>query len=328
MGVLTVVFIAIASAPGVAAGDTSLRCNGSVRLCGVSIGDVVFATSHNSMSTATDGFLGPNQDLTIPEQLRAGIRGFQIDAYEGVPRSGRVYTELAGPFASQATDLPAPLVTTAVRIHERIGAPPAGTPTTVYLCHSFCEIGAVELATSARQLRRFLEAHPREMVMVVIEDYVAPERLHDEFVAAGLGDRLVSVEPGASLPTLGAALAAGRQLLVSLENGDGGPAMPNAFTSLVQETPFTFLTTSSLRGPASCAPNRGVAGAPVFQFNHWVTPAGARRSSVVNHRQLRTRVAECTAVRGRAPTLVAVDFVGDSDVVAVTRSLNAREAPR
>jgi hypothetical protein len=294
-----------------------------VRLCELSIGDVAFATSHNSMSTATDGFLGPNQDLTIPQQLRAGIRGFQIDAYEGVTRSGRVYTELAGPFGSQVTDLPAPLVATAARIRERIGAPPAGTPTTVYLCHTFCEIGAIEMATVARQMRAFLDAHPRDVLMVVIEDSVTPERLLDVFDDAGLSDRFVAFEPGVPLPTLGDALASGKQLLVSLENGDGGPTMPNAFMALVQETPFTFLTGSSLRDAASCIPNRGVAGAPVFQFNHWVTPAGARRSSVVNHRTLRQRVAECTEARGRAPTLVAVDFVGDSDVVSVTRSLNA-----
>ena len=307
--------------PAVAAAP--VRCNGSAQLCDVPIGDVAFATSHNSMSTAVDGFLGPNQDRTIRQQLRDGIRGFQIDAYEGVTRSGRVYTELSGPFGSQATDLPAPLIATAVRIRQRIGAPPAGTPTTVYLCHTFCEIGAVPMEREAQVMREFLDRHPRHLLMVVIEDDATPARLLEVFTAAGLADRLLAVEPGRPLPTLGAALAEGTQLVVSLENGDGGPTMPNAFAGLVQETPFTFLTTSSLRGAASCAPNRGVAGAPVFQLNHWVTPAGPRRSHVVNHQRLRARVAECTRVRGRAPTLVAVDFVADSDVVAVARALNA-----
>ena len=62
----------------------------------------------------------------------------------------------------------------------------------------------------------------------------------------------------------------------------------------------------------------------MFQFNHWVTPAGRRRSETVNYERLRERVEECTEVRGRRPTLVAVDFAEASDVHDVVRELNSR----
>jgi hypothetical protein len=300
------------------------RCNGLAKLCDVSLGRVAFATTHNSMASSVDGFRPPNQGTTIEQQLRDGIRGFQIDAYEGFPRAGGVSTDVAGSFADQATDLPRGLVGSAERIHRRLGAPPPGTPSIVYLCHTFCELGAIPMETVADQVAAFLERRPHEVLVFVIEDRVASERIRAVLDAAGLGDDLLAVSGAGPLPTLGEMIDVGTRLLVTLENGDGGPTLPNAFAALVEETPFTFLTTSSLRGPASCAANRGPASAPIFQFNHWVTPAGLQRSRVVNFARLRERVAECTAVRGRAPTLVAVDFSETSAVLDVVHDLNRR----
>ena len=254
------------------------RCNGSAALCDVALGNVVFATTHNSMASSVDGFRPPNQGTTIEQQLRDGIRGFQIDAYEGFPRKGRVYTDVAGAFADQVTDLPGPLVRAAEQIHRRLGAPPRGMESTVYLCHTFCELGAISMREVADQVAAFLDRHPDEVLVFVIEDYVTPERIREVLDAAGLGDDLLAVGADGPLPTLAEMIGAGTRMLVTLENGDGGPTLPNAFAALVEETPFTFLTTGSLRGPASCAVNRGPVSAPVFQFNHWVTPAGLRRS--------------------------------------------------
>lgn len=320
---LAVVVAALATAEVAPTGAAPMRCNGQARLCGLPLGEVAFATTHNSMSSPADGFIGPNQGKPMSWQLAHHIRGFQIDAYEGLDRGGRIYTELAGPFGSQATDLSPALVRTATRIHESIGAPPAGTPTDVYLCHTFCELGGVKLSTVAADVRSFLDEHPNEVLVFVVEDYVTPERIRAELAEAGLERELVAVTPNAALPTLGTMIANRTRLFVSLENGDGGASMPNAFAALVQETPFTFLSASAVVGVASCAPNRGVADAPVFQFNHWVTPPTTRRARAVNGRALQTRVARCTAERGRTPTLVAVDFAERSDVVAVVDRLNS-----
>jgi hypothetical protein len=322
VAVVTVVAVVAATHATVAPAAPALECNGRARLCGLTLGQVAFATTHNSMSSPADGFFGPNQGRTIEQQLRHGIHGFQIDAFLGYPRQGRVYTELAGPFGSQATDLPPALVATATRIHQALGAPPPGTPTTAYLCHSFCELGAVEMVPTLVQMRRFLDAHRHDVLVMVIEDYVPPEGIRAAFASAGLEHELVSVQAGAPLPTLGAMVRADTRLLVSLENGDGGPTLPNAFTGLVQETPFTFLKASDLTRASSCVPNRGVAGSPIFQLNHWVTPPTRRRARLVNSRALRTRAQRCAKARGHIPTLVAVDFAESSDVLSVVDELN------
>jgi hypothetical protein len=299
-----------------------MACNGSARLCAKPLGEVAFATTHNSMSSPADHFLGPNQGRPIRWQLEHGIHGFQIDAYEGVREGAHVWTDLSASPASPVNDLSAALVAVAQRIHESIGAPPPGTETRVYLCHTFCEMGAVTLQSVARDMREYLDQHPHEVLVLVVEDHVAPERFRAVLDATGLGRELATVVPGAPLPTLAELIRAKTRLLVTLENGDGGPQLPNAFTGLVEETPFTFLKATELTTDDSCRVNRGTDAAPIFQFNHWVTPQVRAHARLVNSRVLAARVRRCTRVRGRRPTLVAVDFAERSDVFRVVDRLN------
>ena len=231
--------IALAPLPARAAPP---KCNGAAALCARRLGDVAFATTHNSMASTADGFVPPNQRRRMAAQLEHGIRAFQIDAFFGTPRGGRVYTDLSGPLG-QAAELPPAAVRGAELIHRSLGAPAPGTPYDVYLCHVFCELGAVRMLDEMKVVRAFLDAHPREVLVMVIEDYVPPAAIRDVFRAAGLESELLaatSADPGAPLPTLGEMIDRGTRLQVSLENGDDPPTLPNAFTGLVQETPFTF----------------------------------------------------------------------------------------
>jgi hypothetical protein len=289
-------------------------CNGSAALCDRSLGDVAFATAHNAMASTANGFRPPNQRWSITHQLGHGIRGFQIDAFPGTPRKGRVYTDLSGPLGD-SSELPRSLVAAADAIHAALGAPPPGTPTDVYLCHVFCELGAVPMLDELRTMRGFLDAHPRDVLVLVIEDYVTPDRIAGVLRDAGLESMQLAVEPGARLPTLGQMIASGARVLVSLENGDGGPTLPNAFTGLLQETPFTFRRPRNLEAESSCGTNRGLSGSPILQFNHWVTPAEPVTARRVNSSLLEERIARCVGERGRGLTLVAVDFVERGDLV-------------
>ncbi len=214
-------------------------------------------------------------------------------------------------------------MTAATRLHERLGAPPAGTAYDVYLCHVFCELGAAPMVDEMRTLRGFLDRHPDEVVVVVVEDHVPPDRIATVLRDAGLEPKLLPVPDRSALPTLGDMLSSGRPLQVSLENGDGGPTLPNTFRALVQETPFTFRRPRALEAASSCRTNRGRVGAPVFQFNHWVTPAEPFTARRVNSSVLRARLERCTAVRGRGPTLVAVDFAEQGDVFGIVDEMNS-----
>jgi hypothetical protein len=304
-----------------AASASGVNCNGEAQLCDRSLGDVAFATTHNSMASTANRFVPPNQRRSMQAQLDHRIRAFQIDAFFGTPRRGRVYTDLSGPLG-KAAELPAPVVRGAQRLHRRLGAPPAGTPYDVYLCHVFCEIGAVRMLDEMKTVRAFLDEHPREVLVLVIEDYVPPDALLGVLQEAGLESELLPVESTAPLPTLQQMIDAGTRLQVSLENGAAPPTLPNAFDGLVEETPFTFARPHGLERPASCEEHRGTPDAPVFQFNHWVTPAEPVTARRVNTSILRQRLAACADLRGRAPTLVAVDFAEQGDVLDVVERLN------
>jgi hypothetical protein len=306
-------------APSTAADDA--RCNGEPQLCTRRLGEVAFATTHNSMASTANGFVPPNQRRSMEAQLAYGIRAFQIDAFHGTPRGGRVFTDLSGPLGN-AAELPARARRAADLLHRRLGAPPAGTPYDVYLCHVFCELGAVRMLDEMKVVRAFLDGHPRDVVVMVIEDYVPPAEILAVLREAGLESELRPVDPAAPLPTLQQMIDAGTRLLVSLENGAAPPTLPNAFGGLVEETPFTFRRPRNLEQPASCAPNRGGEDAPIYQFNHWVTPAVPVTAARVNTSILRERLAECTRARRRGPTLVAVDFAEQGDVLGVVERLN------
>jgi hypothetical protein len=298
------------------------RCNGMALLCGRPAGEVAFPTAHNAMSSPADGFRGPNQGKPMSWQLDHGIRGFQIDAYLGVPVGDRVHTSLTGPLTAAQQDMSPSLLAAGEKLNQQLGT--EVTPNLasgVYLCHTFCELGFVPMSTEMQVIRQFLDAHPNEVLQIVIQDYVPPDQLREEFTQAGLGDELASYTPGQSLPTLGQMIDAGTHLLVSLENGDGGPQLPNAFQGLVEETPFTFLHAAGLRGARSCRDNRGLPGSPVFQLNHWVTPPVPSHAVAAN-KLLASRTATCDRTRNRIPTLVAVDFADRSEVVRVARIVN------
>ncbi len=318
---LSIVLAAIALVPLDATAATEPKCNGAADLCARRLDEVAFATTHNAMASTANGFVPPNQRRSMRAQLEHGVRGFQIDAFFGTPRGGRVYTDLSGPLG-QAAELPDAVVRGARLIHQSLGAPPPGTPYDVYLCHVFCEIGAVKMLDEMKVMRAFLDAHPREVLVMVIEDYVPPAAIRAVLGDAGLESELLREEPGTPLPTLGEMIDAGTRLEVTLENGDDPPTLPNAFTGLVQETPFTFRRPHDLERPSSCRTNRGTDGAPVFQFNHWVTPAEPVTAGRVNSTILRERIAECSVTRERGPTLVAVDFAEQGDVLGVVDRLN------
>jgi len=275
------------------------------------------------VSSRAYGFRGPNQDATIEEQLRAGIRGFQIDAYPGIAVGESVATDLPATIR-QRTELPPKLEALGRRLQRALRPRTSDRDSDVYLCHTFCELGALPMRAFLEDLRDFLDESPGEVIVVVVEDYVPPSELRRVIAEAGLGSMLFAVPGDAPLPTLGEMVRSGKRLLVVLENGDGGPELHNAFTGLVEETPYTFTRASQLGGAPSCATNRGATPAPIFQLNHWVTPARARGARLVNGARLRQRLETCEDIRGRSPTLVAVDFVGASPVVDVVAALNRR----
>ena len=307
------------------------RCNGFAELCDRRINEVVFPSVHNAMSAANYGFLIANNQKPIPDQLEAGVRGLLVDAHYGREGSGGdVVTDLDEEGKTRREIVEAvgeDFVKTAERLVGRIsGTGGKGEPGT-YLCHVFCELGAVPLVEELTRVREFLETHPDEVIVVFIEDYVKPEDIERGFTDAGLVEYAWVQRPGAPLPTLRQMIASGKRLLVMAENRGGGTEIPWYLQGFdyTQETPFTFNTVEALKARASCDENRGEPDNPLFQVNHWVeaVPRSPKTAARVNSFEfLQDRAERCDRERDLLANLLAVDFWEQGDLFEVAAALN------
>ena len=303
---------------------TATACNGHAELCDRPLDEVAFAATHNSMSAASEGWFFAAHRDGIAEQLDAGIRGLLIDVWYGSPALNGVATSIGGDRDALIERYGAEVVEARDRVAARLG-PTSGRE--LYLCHGFCELGATPLRDSLDDIRRFLAAHPGEVVIVFIQDEAPAADIAEAFADAGL-DRYAYAHPAPSAPwpTLGALVERNERLIVMTENASEAPTpwMHRGF-EVAQETPFRFHSVDDL----SCEPNRGPSNAALFLVNHWIediapSPADAE---LLNARDvLLPRLRQCEAERGQLPNLVAVNFHRVGDLLAVVDELNGVDA--
>jgi hypothetical protein len=308
-----------------------IGCNGDVRLCTKRVDEVVFPATHNAMSAADQpGWLFPNQEHGMATQLADGVRGLLFDVHYGVPVGDRVRTDLdaerSGMRAKATSALGAEGTAAAMRIRDRLVDGRVGTRG-VYLCHGFCELGATPLTDALHTIHDFLVTHPREVLLLDIEDYVSPADLARAFEDAELLPYVWQGPPTAPWPTLDSLIAKDTRLLVFIESGTAGVSWLHPMYESFQETPYTFLTPDAM----TCVANRGPATAPLFLVNHWIettpTPKPSNAAMVNASPSLMARAQRCATERGRTPTLLAVDFYATGDLIAVARTLNGLTPP-
>jgi len=331
VGVLAVALIAGAvffmRSPGALPPAPALTdaCNGDRTLCDRRLDAVVFPAAHNSMSAAEfPGWMFPNQEKGSVELLGHGIRALLFDVHYGTPIGDRVKTDIQDEKDSRAKfekAVGAEAVDAAMRIRDRLTGPATG-PRAAYLCHGFCELGAVPLVTMLEGVRDFLVQNPGEVLVFVIEDYVTPADVEAAFRESGLERFLYRGAVKAPFPTLREMIDADQRLVVFGENDTTGVSWYHPAFETIQETPYTFHTTSEF----NCRPNRGGTAAPLFQVNHWIETTPTPRPSnaaIVNARDfLLARARQCQKERGRLPNILAVDFALTGDVVGAAAELN------
>jgi hypothetical protein len=333
-GVRVVVLVAL----GVGAASALLRlrpppqvfaatgaCNGAVELCARPFNRVVFPGAHNAMGAATDAhWLFPNQDLDIRRALDHGIRAFLLDPYRGNVMGDRVRTDFdAVPHANRKIEevIGQEAWNAGMRIRERLTGEPG--PSGVYLCHGFCEMGAIPFEDALRIFVEFLVTHPEEVVILSFEDYVPPADIATAFEASGLIDFVYRGPLGPTWPTLGEMVASGGRVVVLGDTDVGDiPWYHHSMSGLVAETWYTFRTPEEF----NCRPNRGTPSGELFLINHWIETTPTPRPSnaeIVNQRDVIVRRArQCERERGMTPSILAVDFAGIGDVVGAARELN------
>ncbi|NGN68517.1 hypothetical protein G5C51_32045 [Streptomyces sp. A7024] len=292
-------------------------CNGSVELCDRPYDRVVQIGTHNAMATVADGFLGAHQDPSITGQLDMGVRALMLDTHrwetgrELLPANAMISTGTRRTLVKAVDDV----------VSKRKGA---------WLCHGPCRLGATRLTTQLRELRRWMDAHPRDVVTLVVQDDVSAAETRRAFRAAGLDDYLRKPPaPGAAWPTLGEMADSGRRLVVFPESADGPMPWYRNFYSYAVETPYEATDAESL----TCEPARGGddRSKKIFLLNHFVTREGgadrAEAARVNAAKVIEARARVCARARGRLPTIIAVNHVTLGDAMAAARRLNA-EPPR
>ena len=309
-----------------------LACAGSVTLCDRRLDQVVLAGTHNSMNAAADGFLYPDQQQGITAQLEDGVRLFLVDAWLGsVQQAGDttlVYTDVqTGPVGTVVKAVGSGPARQATRLRSQVGRPDADAPGEVYLCHGYCELGAVRLDDVVAVWRAFLEENPGEVLVVVFQDELPADRLLPAL--EGLDPYIATIDPAEPLPTLRAMVDSGRRVVVGLENGDLGPLIPNVYDEgLVQDVPYNYRSVDQLTSSRSCRRYRGSDDAPLFLLNHWVSPSSPEVAEQANAEDtVLARAENCARRRERAVNLVAVDFEQVGDVVGAVAELNAAGTP-
>jgi hypothetical protein len=335
--------VAAAVAAFVSGGGTSAPaatiaggCEGHAALCDRPLDEIVLPATHNSMSAPLPGWFSAEQDRSIGGQLRGGIRGLLLDThYADKLPNGRIRTYFANrrqvDLIKGQDGVSEESFTAAQRLRERLGFRGQGKRG-MYLCHTFCELGATPLATGLKDIHDFLVTHPSEIVVVVNQDYVTPADFVKAIGDAGLTRYAFTPPEGDDWPTLRQMIDADQRLVLLAENHAGAaPWYQLAYQHLTEETPFTFpsasLLTTQSDFAASCKPNRGPSSAPLFLINHWVStdpiPKPSDAAKVNAYQPLLARARECQRIRHHLPNLLAVNFYERGDVFKVVDTLNS-----
>ena len=315
--------------PTGASGAEDGRCNGHVELCDRPYDEVAYPATHNAMAAASEpGWFFAEQPDGIVAQLDHGIRVLLIDSWYGqrTQRPGIIANTdatRAAALAESRQSFGDATVRTALRVRDALNLTPQG-PVSEYLCHGLCELGSTSWLPVMKDVRAWLEAHPREVVTLFVQDEVSPADTARIVREAGLKPFVYTpVADGTAWPTLGQMIDSGKRLVILMERHGGGATYPWLLDGfqVAQDTPFLFRTPTEL----SCAPNRGPADAPLFLLNHWITNKAREISNAtqVNARDvLLTRARDCQQQRGLLPNYVAVDFYDRGDLMSVVDTLN------
>jgi hypothetical protein len=287
------------------------------------------------MSVPLPGWFASLQERPIAGQLEDGIRGLLLDThYADRLANGRTRTYFGTAEQMQRQiqqDGVSPQsVEAALRLRARAGFRGSGERG-MYLCHTFCELGSTPLADVLDDIHTFLVTHPGDVLVVINQDYVTPADFVAALDDAGLSRYALEPPRGSDWPTLREMIDQDRRLVVLAENHAGAaPWYQLVYDRLTQETPFSFARTAELTEPAeleaSCRPNRGPAGAPLFLVNHWINTDPLPRpgnAAIVNARDpLLRRARACEGIRGHPVNLLAVDFYERGDLFKVVDTLN------
>ena len=197
-----------------------------------------------------------------------------------------------------------------------------------YLCHSICPIGSKLLVDGFTEIRKFVDAHPREVVTLLMESsHVTTDAIAAALHKSGLSSRLHVQAMGAPWPTLGELLDKGDRVVTFLADltATGG----GSYATLLDRFGWTWETPWDNEQPADftrCNADRGTMGNDLYVVDTYlegrVIPSAQDAALVNNNPFLLERVTHCQAWAGRLPNFVMVNYYEVGDLFADVDALN------
>lgn len=267
--------------PELAGPPAADACNGDPELCDRRYDAVAYPTTHNAMSASDMGFWSANQRGSISRQLQDGIRALMLDTHTFTLRPGDKRP---------------------------------------WLCHKFCLLGGMPLVDGLREVRAFMDGHPREIITIILESHAPADRTRDAFAQSGLLELAHVQRADRPWPTLRELIGTGRRLVVFTDQGGGKwPWFHDEF-AFVFENPFAAWRDTDF----ACGVDRGLR-AGLFVLNHFISaplPDRAASARVNRAASLWAHVRRCTREQGRQPNFVTVDYYDVGDLFAVVKRIN------
>jgi len=271
-------------------------CNGSPLLCDRRYDTVAFLATHQSAAAGPD-WATPTQGRTLEEQFTiGGIRAFELEVHS-----------IGGVLA---------------------------------VCVGSCAGGNESLSRVLETIRTFLERNPTDVLTLLVRSNVRDDALGKAIDSSGLNGFTHTQDRGAPWPTLAEMISSDRRLVVFVDRhtirADAGgvdaagkqillpESGPDAVTDAAPGSPLPpwlhpsgdwMWETSPSVGP-DCVTAIGNPQNPLIVVNHYdQADAQADASIAAAHEpdRIASRLRRCREDRGRAVTLVVVDFaeIGD-----------------
>lgn len=299
---------------GYASGQTV--CNNSPQLCGRAYNNVTVLGAHDSpfVRNATNGYSVAGDQFYSPvTQLDAGVRLLTAQVHQVTDASGAIQYRL---------------------------------------CHTLCQLyDAGLLVDFLSSLKAWLDAHPNDVVtlLLVNSDNVAASNLDTQFTNANIKSYgyvpSETTQPMSTWPTLSQMIASDKRLVTFVASLD--PTTNTVAPYLLDEFTFVFENNYDNDSPTSfsCDANRpaslnGMTAAALSSgrlplMNHFlydvvgngieipaVEDVGNTNAASEGVGSLGAAAANCTAVYGKAPTFILVDFFNVGPAIDTVDRLN------
>lgn len=193
-----------------------------------------------------------------------------------------------------------------------------------YLCHSFCELGAMTLLEGFDRIGDWLQSHPDEVIIITLQSAIDADSTLEIIERSSLNGLLYHHEVGEQWPTLRMLIETQLRVLL-FSNRDGGmyDGYMGQWTHWI-DNPYSAQSVEDF----SCEIDRGdVETATLFNINHFITNpvADIDDSNVANQYDvLMNHIERCQSETVYFPNQILVDFYSQGDVVEVVQELNLR----